>query len=59
MCSKVQKNLGWKSGFHDLHHGSKAVDLESDTAASSRYQFVVVMVDSTYLNFYVALMPAL
>lgn len=59
MCSKVQKNLEWSSGFHGLHHCSIADDdLDFDTAASSRLQFVA-MVDSTYLNFYVAQMPAL
>lgn len=57
-CSKVLKNLELKTEFHGLHHGSIAVDFDSDTAASSMLQFVV-MVDSTYLNFYVALMPAL
>lgn len=58
MCSKDQKNLEQRSEFHGLYHCRISDDLDFDTEVSSRLQFVAI-VDSTYLNFYVALMPAL
>ena len=58
MCSKVQKHLERRSKFHGFHHCNTADGLKFDTVANSMPQFFA-LVDSTYWNFYDALMPAL